>query len=96
MAFHASRSRARRLRRVAAVIVQPSRIFKVTGREVPFTAASISRAAQFRFAHQRRARQRASYFFRRTAHVEIDDVGAGLLGQLAPLAIHSVCVPPIE
>ena len=59
---------------------QPSRIFSVTGTFTAAIVASISVSGVIEIAHQRRTGLAAGHVARRTAHVDIDDVGAGGFG----------------
>ncbi len=64
---------------------QPSRILSVTGTRTAPTVASIKRQRMVEIAHQRRARLAAGHVPRRAAHVDVDDGGAGRLGDARAL-----------
>ena len=56
---------------------QPRRIFNVTGSGVAWTTASMSRSAD-RDRASRPNRKPAGHAFGRAAHIDVDDIGAGI------------------
>ena len=94
---HAGAPRRRRASSGALIELwsQPSRIFSVTGSGVAATVASIRVQRMVEVAHQRRAGIAGRHLARRAAHVDVDDVGAGV-GRRPRAFRHPVRLAPGE
>ena len=65
---------------------QPSRIFSVTGTRDCLHDRVDQGQRMIEVAHQRRAGRTVGHVFRRTAHIDVDDVGAGAFRDTRALA----------